>query len=436
MTPNGRLRANLYLNYLVVVLAFSIPLYREWVSITVPIIMILWLFDGRLRDKLQVIRCHTLSVAVLLFFGFNLLSVLWSTEYVEGFIYVDKYRYLWLIPVIATALRQPFRRRALAAFLIGTSVSLVLSYAVFFDLFRIGSAYPRNPSPTMNHLDFSMVLAFAALVAFNRLVGPQQGWRNRVCWTMLLVFIVGGLFINIGKSGQLAFIGTLVLVVPLYVVRKSRRAVGIGLAVVLASVFLASLSIPRFNRQIESAVADLRNSLIEERYEGNFGKRIAGGIVALDLIRERPLLGTGVGDNMVEFRRVLDSRYPELRDLVYWFPHLHNQYLQVATEIGIVGLLGLAFIFYGLFRGPYRSEEDRNISILLGCVFLLGFMGDPFLHKQLPMVLFAAMAGIVSADGRSVFWQAEMSETGDEPASSPHAREIDRSNSRSELPTK
>jgi O-antigen ligase len=405
MEPERPIQANSLLNYLVVVLAFSIPLYREWVSITAPLITLLWFFDGRVRDKLAVLRRHHLSVAVLLFVGFNLLSLLWSSQPIEGLDYISKYRYLFLIPVLATSLRARFRDAALAAFLVGTTLSLMLSYAVFFGLIRIGDAYRGNPSATMSHLDYSMVLAVAALVVFDRLARTWNDPRSRLVWLGVLVFIVVGLFVNIGRSGQFAFVGTLIFMVPIYIARRARPAVILSTVAVIAVIVLGSLSIPGLYRRIESAAIDLRGSALDQRYSGNLGKRIAGGIVAADMIRERPVLGTGVGDNMVEFRRLLDSRYPHLEDVVGWFPHLHNQYLQVATELGFVGVLLLGYLVYGLFRGPYRSDEDRAIAIALGCAYLLGWMGDPYLHKQLPLVLFATLAGVISADGRSLFWE-------------------------------
>jgi len=407
MDPERRIPANTLLNYLVVLLAFSTPLYREWVSITAPLITLLWFFDGRIRDKLGVLLRHRLSVAVLLFVGFNLLSVLWSSEPIEGLIYADKYRYLFLVPVIATSLRARFRRTALSAFIVGTTISLMLSYAVLFGLIRIGDAYPGNPSVTMSHLDYSMVLAVAALVVFERLVDSWNDSRSRFTLLLLFSFIAVGLFVNIGRSGQVAFIGTMIILVPLSFARKTRPAVvfsGLAAVIVLA---LGTLLIPGSRQRLESAAVDLRQSAIDHDYSGNLGKRIAGGIVAVDMIRERPVLGTGVGASMVEFRRLLETRHPHLRDAVAWFPHLHNQYLQVTTEVGLVGMILLGYLVYALFRGPYRSDEDQAIAVVLGCVYLIGWMGDPFLHKQLPLVLFATLAGVISADGRSLFWDGE-----------------------------
>ena len=120
------------------------------------------------------------------------------------------------------------------------------------------------------------------------------------------------------------------------------------------------------------------------------------------MARESPLIGTGVGDAMNRFREVLERDHPELAQAVAWFPHLHNQYLQTLAETGLVGLATLLAMMAALALGPYPAEADRRLAWILTLAFLLGFLGDPFLHKQIPLVLFATMAGLASARGRSI----------------------------------
>jgi len=400
---------NLYLNWLVVVLAFSIPVYRKWVVFAAPLIILLWFFEGRLRAKLVVLRHHRLTLAVLLFILFNLLSLLWSGDPVQGLSYLAKYRYLLLIPVIVTSLREPFRDRVRSAFLVGVGISLAVSYAVYFGLFRIGDAYPGNPAPTMSHLDYSMVLAVAALMTLNHLLHTPLQPKRSLAWGAFFLFVIGGLFVNISRSGQAAFAGTLLIMLPLVLARRSRRAAAIGLAVAIASLILGYLVISPLHQRVNAAIDELRMATVDQRYDTNQGKRLAGMIVALHIFGESPVLGTGAGDNMNRFHELLDTEYRQLKPAVHWYPHLHNQYLQVATEIGVVGLLLMLNIFVQLVRGPYSRPDDRNLAVILCGVYLIGFIGDPFLHKQLPLVLFAVAGGVISAMGRSVFWDVDSS---------------------------
>ena len=79
-------------------------------------------------------------------------------------------------------------------------------------------------------------------------------------------------------------------------------------------------------------------------------------------------------------------------------------HVQSITETGIVGLSLLLFILIALVAGPYVEPHDRHLAISLAIVYLVGFLGDPYFRKQLPLVLFAAIGGLVSARGRSLAW--------------------------------
>ncbi len=406
MHAHTRDRINLYLNVLVVVLMFSIPLYRKWVSTAAVLVMLLWFIEGRLPEKLAVLRRHWLSLAVGGFIGFNLLSLLWSSDPAEGFDYIAKYYNFLLLPILVTSLRSRFRGRAETAFLAGSALSVAVSFAIFAGLVRFRDAFPGNPSPSMSHLDYSMVLAVAAAIALCRILEGTHSTRRLALWIALLVFLVGGLLINIGRSGQLAFIVAAPVIVWVIIgARAPRLAVSvlIGAVVVFASAYAV---IQPFQKRVDSGIEEIRTAVTSGRYDSNQGKRIAGYIVAREMVKERPLLGTGAGANMNRFQELLDDRYPDLKPHVGWFPHLHNQYLQSVTETGLVGLSLLLLIMIALVAGPYADAHDRHVAISLAIVYLVGSLGDPYLHKQLPLVLFATICGLVSARGRSLAWDA------------------------------
>ena len=397
MREDTRQRLNKLLNQLVVVLAFSIPVYRKWASIAAALVMILWLAEGRFTDKLAALRRHRLSLAILAFVGFAVLSLAWSADPAAGLRDLTKYRYLLLVPILSTSLRVDFHRRVENAFLIGTALSLAVSYAVFAGLFRLRDAYPGNPAPSMSHLDYSMVLAVAGLLALARLLEGGHRPGQRLAWAGLLAFVVGGLLINIGRSGQVAFVGAALVVTPVILGEQSRRAAAAGLMAVVVLLAGAYFAVEPFRARVLDGVRELEAAATQGRYDSNQGKRVAGAIVALDMVRERPLVGTGVGAAMGRFRELLDERHPELRPFVSWFPHFHNQYLQTVTETGLIGLATLLGMMVVLVLGPHASGHAQQLSVLLAVSYLLGFLGDPFLHKQLPLVLFATVAGLAAA---------------------------------------
>lgn len=385
------------IGWLAVVLAFSIPLYRSWVSLATILILLLWLFDGGLRQRLATIRRSHLTMAVLLFLGINMLSVIWSAHPGEGIRYLSKYRYLLLIPVIATSVGPVFQRRAETAFMAAAGVSVALSYGILFGLFSLRGAYPGNPAPTMSHIDYSMVLAVAALLILNRALYRQTEIRWRLAWAGCFLFVASGLLINIGRSGQLAFVVGMAALTLHWAHGKSRRvAVAAVTALILAGA-LVWTTVPRVRTRVSDAQDELRAAVVDHRYDSNLGGRVAAMMVANEIFRQNPILGTGVGANMHLFRDFLDDGYRELKPAIYWYTHLHNQYAQVATEVGLAGLLALAWIFWEIARGPHSRREADGAALVLTCTFLVGFLGDPFFRKQLPLVMFALVAGLIYA---------------------------------------
>jgi len=389
---------NEVVNWLVVVLAFSIPLYRAWVSLSTALILVLWFFQGDLAGRFARVRRHGLTLAIVAFMALNLLSLLWSSHPAEGIEYWFKYRYLLLVPAIASSLDVKFTRYAFLALVSGTTLAACMMPVVIFADIHFHRTHPGNPSVTMSHLDFSMVLAVASLFVVVYLGHAAMLGRRWLGWVVVLVVLFAALLVNIGRSGQLAFVGTLPVLLPV-MLRQRPAWLRAALIAAAAGVIVASyLVVSPFKQRVDQAAAEIHDAVAERRVDTNQGKRLAGMVVALEIVRDHPVLGTGIGDAMPEFRRVLATDHPQLVDAVGWFPHLHNQYLQVATELGGVGLLSLGAVFGALFAGHYRSRTKQSAAVALGCAYLLGFVGDPYLHKQLPLVLFALAAGVISAD--------------------------------------
>ncbi len=387
-----------YIGWLAVVLAASLPLYRPWVTLATTLILLLWLVGGGLRQRVARLRHHRLSLAVLTFLALNLLSLLWSDDPAEGLRYVAKYRYLLLIPVAATTIRSRYRNLVLIVFQIAAAASVLLSLAVFAGLLRMRGAYPGNPSPTMSHLDYSLVLALAALLILTRLLYETMAPSRRLLWSGLFLLTTGGLAINIGRGGHLAFIGGLLVLVVHWARGRSWRTIAGVVAAVLAALLLISTLTPGFRTRVAESREELRATLIDQRYDSNLGGRVAAMLVSWEIFRQHLVLGTGVGGNIPAVRQILDTDFVELKPAIYWYRHLHNQYLQIATELGFVGLAALAWIFWELLRGPYANRKISAYAIVLATVYLIGFLGEPYFHKQLTLVMFALFAGLISAE--------------------------------------
>lgn len=121
-----------------------------------------------------------------------------------------------------------------------------------------------------------------------------------------------------------------------------------------------------------------------------------------DIIKNHPILGTGLGAYSV-----LYTRY-DSRNGLYRLEQAHNDYLQVLADGGIVGAaLGLLFVVV-LFRVGFARRETsddfrRGVSTgaLAGCfAVLVHSFFDFTLHTTSNALLFLVIAALATMDGR------------------------------------
>ncbi|MDM7916336.1 MAG: O-antigen ligase family protein [Candidatus Eisenbacteria bacterium] len=138
------------------------------------------------------------------------------------------------------------------------------------------------------------------------------------------------------------------------------------------------------------------------------GGRITVWKAILKVVAEHPIAGVGFG-NLI----------PATGLAAGVFKHAHNLYLQVAGEMGIVGLLLLLWLFYSCWRlgsrliprGGRPAALGRAYHGVILSLFVLNLFGQRFLDFSLAG-LFFLITGIVAVEERLTRNDTSMEETG------------------------
>jgi O-antigen ligase len=124
--------------------------------------------------------------------------------------------------------------------------------------------------------------------------------------------------------------------------------------------------------------------------------------VTIDMIKSHPVIGTGLGAFGVVYT-AYDSR-----NGTYRLEQVHNDYLQVLSDGGIVGaLIGLFFVV-SLFRMGFTRRDSRDdfrrgvaTGALAGCfAVLIHSFFDFTLHTPANALLFLVLAALATLNGR------------------------------------
>jgi len=338
-------------------------------------------------------------LALFAFLFFNICSLLWSDEIYNAYNYLLKYWYFLPMIVIFTAIQKIYIAKVLSAFILGMFISEIISYGVFVELWTFKHATPQNISPFMHHIEYSIFLAFTALIVLGRIFASAQ-FKYKFMYSFFFMSITGNLFLTAGRTGQLAFIMGILVLAFIHFKNKLKAFLIFSLLSIgiLGSAFNLSET---FHTRILDAKINFINALEKEIYCTSLGARMGAWIVASDIIKENPILGVGIIDNMTVFHSKIDEKYPKMKCMHNSFMHMHNQFFQISTQLGLLGLFIFLFLFYSILKIPLLSQEYKNIQYVYITVILCAFIPEVLFHRQFSMALFALIIGLLLAQNRS-----------------------------------
>ncbi|MBA3869173.1 MAG: O-antigen ligase family protein [Anaerolineae bacterium] len=156
-------------------------------------------------------------------------------------------------------------------------------------------------------------------------------------WGFIAAFVISFTALYLGQSRS-AIAGVLVILVPMIYFLVSRWRWRIVAWVIIGALIVLELMIVR------NVFTPPGQPILAQRDEASVDGRVDIWKSALKIISDHPL--TGVGMNMFR-EKVIRNLYPVPTFLQPVLPHAHNEFLQIATDLGLPGLL-VFIIWYGV----------------------------------------------------------------------------------------
>jgi len=273
---------------------------------------------------------------------------------------------------------EQYLRRAVVSFAIGSSVLALLNLmavaqALLHHTFHVGGA-PNAVYGDANYVAMYLEppVAFAmALLLFDR----KARWR----WLGAAWLSITGLalLLTLSKGAYLALI-----VLGVIVILRLRR----WMLPLLAGLVVVSLLISRIPL-VAQRIATSENSLI-----GRF--QIYGA--AIKMLKLHPIFGLGLGGFDYTFRKQASQPYPHDIWLTFW------------VELGLLGLIAFAVIFFGLlwrgWRALPQTEGFYRVAMwgVLGSLVLWGVHGlvdSPYWKNDMSVEFWVIAAIEIAAIG-------------------------------------
>ena len=311
---------------------------------------------------------------ILLFIVWSALSILWSSSWKSAFYHTlmwGEYLIFYLLVRSVLEVRGSFR----ISITLVTTVFLIIALPAIIEYF--GFLYFGGASTLgVRFAKYGeQINTFFPLLIVGVLVSRGKLFiAGLLAVTMLWLFMFSGF----GRTNILLFAGgTIVLTLTVFIFKrfhKHRRKMTLVAAVLIVAPFLYHAPTLLVEKDF-SIVA--RAGDADTEYSGNFRKLTAA--ISVEMIKTHPLIGIGADNFGLQFnkyREIYAEKNPSDSNLVVAEVELaersHNELLQIALELGIVGLIIALWFISGIVSMAFSALKNWRRVSLFSLAALLG----------------------------------------------------------------
>jgi O-antigen ligase len=217
---------------------------------------------------------------------------------------------------------------------------------------------------------------FPIIAAYVLKLKGKSFWLGSATALLLWLFVISSLS---RTAAGLYMIGTLLMTGLIFTFRRFRHY-RLRFALLLAVLVIVPVMLLSVSYFTTEGVPILERMRYDSTQESN-NVRPFFSRVALEMFKAYPLTGVGADNFGLEFNRyrgVYASANPGDRNLSIAESEIperaHNEYLQIAAELGIPGILIFAFLLCGIAWLFFRAAKNRNKLSLSTFGALIGIL--------------------------------------------------------------
>lgn len=376
------------------------------------------LFFRAQRERGEPLRWHPVLWLPVVLCAYALGSMLWSHRYLAA---VEAIRWFvfglvaWL--ALNTLTRERLPRLAWAIHAGALVASLWAALQFWFD----AGLFPQGPQPASTFVNRNFFAEFVACsLPFSALLLARA--RSMPAIGLLAAsngFLVTALLMTGTRSALIALWLQLLVLYPVAFWRCrdalasaswTRAAKWLALAVFTGTVLVLG-AIPTGSQKIVQeghGATPLERGLVRTRsiepHDYSLGLRLVMWRATLDLIRANPVAGVGAGAWEVQV-----PRYQEDGAQLETDYYVHNEFLQLVAEYGVVGWAALLLLVASLARSGWRTwraadaqERPWRAAVLCSLLALMvaSSIGFPWRLAATGMLFALGLGALAASDAR------------------------------------
>jgi O-antigen ligase len=343
----------------------------------------------------SIVKQKKESLPIFLFATLAIISFVYSIYKHDSFYALLRlFAYIGLYYLVAFEFDHAMRRRIIWLVIAAGGGLSLFGLLQYFGLFSRSWWIPKQflASTYVNHNHFAgyleLVIPSAAAILTAR--STQKSMALKLALVASLVVMASAFILTQSRGAWVSLGSSLLVMLLLMVSGKNSRA---RMMMIAALLIVAVVSLVYFT-------GDMMGSRMATITSAGEGEDVSGGRFkiwqgAIGMIKERPLIGAGIGD--------FDHGFYRYRPLGFnaRAVYAHNDYLHMAAEMGVFAPLIMIWIFAVVIRDGLakRGKSPYAFGCAIG-VLSLAIHGAVDFNFHIPanMLLFTVWASIITGE--------------------------------------
>lgn len=388
--------------FLSILFAFTMPIHPDIGRKVITFAFIILIFVIDYKKLYKLIISNKFLLAFTLFVLFAALSILWSENTKEASLQVRGMLKYWYFPtlVLISIIEKKFIKYLIYAFLAGMFINIILSYSIYFyhiktflgHTLTIRSYVPFHAS----HMEYSVFISLSIFLFFYFSIKN----KNIILKSFLIIIAISMiilLFLMPGRTGQLGFILTAILLSIIYF--KHNIKLLIFSFIILCGILFTSYTYSKtFHSRINSTFKQIQNF----KNNSELGVRLSSYLIIPELINTTNIVyGTGLGDSRQITKNIALKKYGKNSVFKRQKGKLHQTFLTIFHSLGIIGFLLFIYLYSLIVFSKQNDNDIKFIKYVFSITILIPLMSNELFGQREIMLLFALFASIIIFENKN-----------------------------------
>ena len=217
----------------------SLPYSKFLISLSEIILLLSWLCDGNLAEKIRLFSKNKIALVISSLFILHLIGLLYTSDFKYGLEDVKKKIPLFLLPLIFSSsapLSKQMFEKALAVFVISVTVATFICLYVLLGYTQKDILHPQQASIFMSHIRFGLLISLSVFI-----LGYFAIEKKSLIFKIIIPLLIGWLIIFLIMMESATGLVCTIVVAAILFIKLILKTRNVPLKVALLTLFIVGL---------------------------------------------------------------------------------------------------------------------------------------------------------------------------------------------------